>query len=98
MASKRTRKPAWWLLYALIPFLGMLLLDVDWLPVPPIVHTALDIIAVLIALGLMAIWLRANRIAMVQEEYQKPDDPSPEEAPEAPSRGRKGGQGQAPKH
>lgn len=60
----RNPKPKWWLLYAVLPFGAALLVAADLLSPSTGWRMAAEGAAALVTLGLMACWIRANRLAL----------------------------------
>ncbi len=73
--KKKQLKPAWILLYAFIAimFVGIMLESVDGLPVWT--NEAATIIIVFLIFGAMAVWVKANMAAMMNEELQNKHEP-----------------------
>ena len=60
----RNSKPAWWLLYALPPLVLMLLVAAHrWLPDDGR-RTFVEVVISLMILGVIDLWVRANRVAL----------------------------------
>jgi hypothetical protein len=72
----RNPKPKWWLLYAVLPFGAALLVAADLLTPSTGWRMVAEGAAALVTLGLMACWIRANRLALAllgaAEEAEKP--------------------------
>ena len=65
------RKPSWWLLYLTVPLLlGLLVLEAR-LSVQLVAHRILEFGIVLLWLGLMLVWVRANEGALIDEQVEK---------------------------
>jgi hypothetical protein len=65
--NARNRRPAWWQLWLLFPVLGILaFLDVR-VPLSTAGHRIVETGMVLVIFGLVAVWLRINRMAMLSE-------------------------------
>ena len=60
----RNPKPKWWLLYAVLPLGAALLVAVDLLSPSAGWRMVAEGAATLVTLGLMACWVRANRLAL----------------------------------
>jgi len=60
----RNPKPAWWLLYTLLPFGGALLVVADVASPSAGWRTFTECLVSLAILGAIALWLRANRVAL----------------------------------
>src|SRR4029453_17035647 len=58
------RKPAWWMLYAVVPMMGGLVLVEARASCSPGWHKAVQIGIILFVYGLVWVWLRANDSAM----------------------------------
>ena len=66
--KKSPKKPNAWVLFSILPFMAALLwLDGD-LRIPVAVHQILEIGIVLLAFGLMALWVHANQAALIEED------------------------------
>ncbi len=66
------RKPAWWLLYLLIPVLiGLLFVDHE-LVLSLLGHQIVQFGILFVFLGLVVFWLRANSNALVRKEKPNP--------------------------
>ncbi len=66
------RKPAWWLLYLLIPVLiGLLFVDHE-LVLSMLGHQIVQFGVLFIFLGLVVLWLRSNSSALVRKEKPNP--------------------------
>ncbi len=63
----KTRKPAWWMLYALVPVMGGLLVLEFRAPVSPGWHKAVQVGIILFVYSLVWLWLWANDCAMLQD-------------------------------
>jgi hypothetical protein len=62
----RDRRPAWWQLYLLgLVMIGLLVLGA-WAPLSVLGHQVAAIGALLLAYGLVALWLHANRPALLR--------------------------------
>ena len=68
-AERRSRRPAWWLLYIMIPLTALLFLLADQLSPTSGWRTGSEIVATSIGLFAIALWLRANRTALIMAEY-----------------------------
>jgi hypothetical protein len=66
----RKSKANGWLLFALLPFMLLLLVGDALLPETPVGHGIVEIGIVLLTFGLMALWVHANAYAIQQEEYE----------------------------
>jgi hypothetical protein len=62
---RKHRRPAWWLLYALVPLLAGLFAVEHRAPLPPGGHTAMQVSIVLFIYGLMWLWLRVNTLQLL---------------------------------
>lgn len=60
----RNSKPAWWLLYALLPVGAALLVAADVAAPSAGWRTFMECLVSLAILGAIALWLRANRVAL----------------------------------
>jgi hypothetical protein len=60
----KSPKPKWWLLYAVLPVGAALLVAADLLSPSAGWRMAAEGVAALIVLALMALWVRANRLAL----------------------------------
>jgi hypothetical protein len=64
-------KPAWWLLYAIWLLMGGLLALVEMFVPSGGLRSILQIAVVIMSFGLMARWVRHNRVVMELEEYRR---------------------------
>jgi hypothetical protein len=64
-------KPRWWQLYATFPLALVLLVLEHWLPLSPGGHQAVQIGIVLLVFGLVYVWLRANTLALIEEDRRQ---------------------------
>jgi hypothetical protein len=67
----KTREPAWWMLYALVPVMGGLLVLEFRAPLSPGWHKGLQVGIILFVYGLVWVWLRANDIAMLHDSVNR---------------------------
>lgn len=65
---RQHRRPAWWLLYALVPLLAGLCVVEHRAPLSPGWHAGVQVGIVLFIYGLMWLWLRANRFRLLWSE------------------------------
>jgi hypothetical protein len=56
----KTRKPAWWQLYVLVPIMSVLLVLEHLAPLPRVSDQAVDAGIVLVAFGAMLVWSHLN--------------------------------------
>jgi hypothetical protein len=75
-SNMRNPKPKWLLLYAVLPLGAALLVAADLLSPSAGWRTVAEGTAALVTLGLMALWVRANRVALALL-----DEPDETEAP-----------------
>ncbi len=68
---EQSRKPTWWLLYLTVPLMIALLLIDAHMPYALNVHRIADLAIVLSGFALMALWVCANKDALVDEEIEK---------------------------
>jgi hypothetical protein len=66
------RGPVWWVLYALVPLTGGLLMAEHHASLPPAWHTFVQIGIVLFIYGLIGLWLHANMIALLCADQDTP--------------------------
>ncbi len=59
----------WWLVFALLPLMILLLFGDALLPESPFGHRVLEVGIVLVTFGLMALWVRANQHSLVENDY-----------------------------
>jgi hypothetical protein len=59
------RRPAWWLLYALVPLLAVLCVVEHRIPLSPGWHTDVQVGIVLFIYGLVGLWQRANALRLL---------------------------------
>ncbi len=64
----RKGKPNWWMLYALIPSIPLLLVVEGRIPGASLEHRLMEFGIVLLGFGLMALWVRANESALIEQE------------------------------
>ena len=64
-------RPKWWRLYAAFPLLIVLLVLEHRLPLSPGGHQAAQIGIVLLVFGLIYVWLRANMVALIEEDRRQ---------------------------
>jgi hypothetical protein len=68
--------PVWWVLCALVPLMGGLLVVEHRASLPPGWHTFVQVSMVLFIYGLVWLWLRANRLALLcagEDRHAKTD-------------------------
>jgi hypothetical protein len=63
----KTREPAWWMLYALVPVMGGLLVLEFRAPLSPGWHKAVQVGIILFVYSLVWVWLWANDRAMLHD-------------------------------
>jgi hypothetical protein len=63
------RQPAWWVLSALLPLMGGLLVLEHQVSLSPTGHKFLQISVVVCIYGLVWLWLRANTLALLHVAY-----------------------------
>ena len=61
----KTREPAWWMRYALVPVMGGLLVLEFRAPLSPGGHKGVQVGIVLFIYGLVWLWLRANAFRLL---------------------------------
>jgi hypothetical protein len=66
--AKRSR-PAWWLLYSLLPLTIVLFLVADQAPQAHGWRIASELIAAFVIVGAIALWVHANRMALILSTY-----------------------------
>ncbi len=76
MASKRrsivrSAKPAWWVLYAVFPAAIVLLFSAHIGSPSAGWRKIAEVVASLIVMGAMALWVRANRVALTLDDDQQ---------------------------
>lgn len=64
----RKGKPNWWMLYALIPSMPVLLVVGSRIPGSSLEHRLMEFGIVLLGFGLIALWVRANEPALIEQE------------------------------
>lgn len=69
--SDTPRKPAWWMLYAVVPVMGGLVLVEVRASFSPGWHKAVQIGIILFVYGLVWVWLRANDSAMLHDSANR---------------------------
>ena len=76
--SARKPRPAWGWLYAVLPLTVLLFLTADMVPAPSGWHTLAEMIAALAVIGAIALWMHANRLALILAEYDVQSEATPE--------------------
>ena len=71
--SNKEQKPAWWILYLLIPGMIGLLMLAGQLPLVSWEYQIVDVGIVLFVFGLMALWIHANQSALTWDEVRQTD-------------------------
>ena len=79
LGAKRP-KPAWWLLYGVVPLTALLFMLADLLSPTSGWRSASEFLAALVVLWAIGLWLRANRIALILADYCDQSE-SPREMP-----------------
>jgi hypothetical protein len=67
----KTREPAWWMLYALVPVMGGLLVLEFRSPLSPGWHKGVQIGIILFVYGLVWLWLWANDSAILHDSANR---------------------------
>jgi hypothetical protein len=67
----KTREPAWWMLYALVPVMGGLLVFEVRASLSPGWHKGVQIGIILFVYGLVWVWLWANDRAMLHDSVNR---------------------------
>jgi hypothetical protein len=67
----KTRQPAWWMLYALVPVMGGLLVLEFRTPLTPGWHKAVQVGIILFVHGLVWVWLWVNDSAMLHDSANR---------------------------
>ena len=67
----KTREPAWWMLYALVPVMGGLLVFEVRAPLSPGWHKGVQVGIILFVYGLVWVWLWANDLAMLHDSVNR---------------------------
>jgi hypothetical protein len=67
----KTRAPAWWTLYAVVPVMGGLLVAEFRAPLSPGWHKAVQAGIILFVYGFVWVWLRANDRAMLLDSANR---------------------------
>jgi hypothetical protein len=67
----KTRAPAWWTLYALVPVMGGLLVSEFRAPLSPGWHKAVQVGVILFVYSFVWLWLRANDRAMLLDSANR---------------------------
>lgn len=65
----RKSKANWWLVFALLPLMIVLLVGETFLPESPLGHGVFEVGIVVVTFGLMALWVHANADALIEEDY-----------------------------
>ena len=68
------RKPGWWMLYALVPLMGGLLLLEHRAPLSPRGHQYVQVGIVLFIYGLVWLWVSARAMAQDEHDEQSLED------------------------
>ncbi len=79
----RSVRPAWWVLYAMFPAAIVLLLAAHIESPSAGWRKIAEVVASLIVMGAMALWVRANRVALALDDDQQ-DLKDTAETPEGP--------------
>jgi hypothetical protein len=69
--TDKPRQPAWWMLYAVVPVMGGLVLVEARASFSPGWHKAVQIGIILFVYGLVWVWLRANDSAMLHDSANR---------------------------
>jgi hypothetical protein len=64
------RRPRWGILYMALPLAAGLFWLQMQAPLPEVGHRAAEVGVVLLTFGLVELWLRANRLAILNEDYR----------------------------
>jgi hypothetical protein len=67
----KTREPAWWMLSALVPVMGGLLVLEVRAPLSPGWHKAVQVGIIVFVYSLVWLWLWANDVAMLQDNENR---------------------------
>ncbi len=67
----KTRRPAWWQLWVLVPVLGILGFVETGTPLTAVDHKLAEVGILLLVFGLISLWLHANQAALVGEAYDE---------------------------
>ncbi len=67
----RSSKPTWWMLYALLPLAAGLLVTAHLASLSLGWREFTEASVSLITMGAIALWLHANRVALILEEHQQ---------------------------
>ena len=65
--TDKPRKPAWWLLYALVPVMGALLVVESRALLSPGWHKGAQVGIILFVYGLVWVWIWANDLALLRD-------------------------------
>jgi hypothetical protein len=68
---EKPRQPAWWMLYAVVPVMGGLVLVEARSSFSPGWHKAVQVGIILFVYGLVWVWLRANDSAMLHDSANR---------------------------
>lgn len=68
--ARPRRKPAWWLLYAMLPLTALVFGVADVVPATSGWRSVSELLGTLIVFLGIGLWLRANRIAMMQTDCE----------------------------
>ncbi len=71
LRMERKSKPTCCLLYLTVPLMIALLLADARMPYPLVVHRVAEFATVIVSFGLMALWVKANETALINEEMEK---------------------------
>ncbi len=69
-AIPRRGRPAWWLLYAILPLTALVFWVADVVPASSGWRPVSELLAALMIFLGIGLWLRANRIALMQGDHQ----------------------------
>jgi hypothetical protein len=69
--TDKPRKPAWWMLYAVVPVMGGLVFVEARASFSPGWHKAVQVGIILFVYGLVWVWLRANDGAMLHDSANR---------------------------
>jgi hypothetical protein len=70
-------RPRWGWLYVVVLVLGGLLTSVEFLLAEGFARSALELVVSLGVLGVIAVWVRANRVALALQNEAVPARPAP---------------------
>jgi hypothetical protein len=65
-------KPAWWLLYAVLPLTILLFMLADLVPATSGWRSVSELLASFVVIGAISLWVRENRTALILADQNEP--------------------------